>query len=180
MSLESLNVSLLQQAGLTFVPESSPVAPGSPTVRRPKSTDLKPANPHYWWNLSCDVYPSPIHTRSKSIEKVGDWRELYQGLAFSLLRNLTYLTVEQVEVSVRKSCGGARQIGWDCKPFSCCLQRAGDDIPKITSCMKKSLEVSVAKFCSMQLETTVTWAGDENVLQQRHLGEFNPQEIIIP
>lgn len=40
MSLEALNVSLLQQAGLTFVPRSSPMPPGSPTVRRPKSRDF--------------------------------------------------------------------------------------------------------------------------------------------
>lgn len=69
MSLEALNVSLLQQAGLTFVQRTSPMPPGSPTVRRPKSRDLKPANPPHWWHLSCDIPPSPIHTRSKAAER---------------------------------------------------------------------------------------------------------------
>lgn len=84
MSLEALNVSLLQQAGLTFVPRSSPMPPGSPTVRRPKSRDLKPANPPHWWHLSCDIPPSPIHTGSKAAEKEGAARAWDQGLASSV------------------------------------------------------------------------------------------------
>lgn len=82
MSLEALNVALLQQAGLTFVPRSSPMPPGSPTVRRPKSRDLKPANPPHWWHLSCDIPPSPIHTRSKAAEKEGAGRAWDQGFGF--------------------------------------------------------------------------------------------------
>lgn len=84
MSLEDLNVSLLQQAVLTFVPQSSPMAPGSPTVRRPKSRDLKPANPPHWWHLSCDIPPGPIHSRSKAAEKEGAVRAWDQGLATSV------------------------------------------------------------------------------------------------
>lgn len=79
MSLEVVNVSLLQQAGLTFVSQSSPVPPGSPTVRRQKSRDLKPANPPRWWHLSCDIPPSPIHTGSKAAEKKGAGRAWDQG-----------------------------------------------------------------------------------------------------
>lgn len=81
MSLDVLNVSLLQQAVSTFVLQSSPMAPGSPTVRRPKIRDLKPANPPDWWHLSSDIPPCPIHTRSKAAEKEGAVRAWDQGLA---------------------------------------------------------------------------------------------------
>lgn len=84
MSVEALNVSLLLQAALPFVPQSSPMPPGSPTVRRPKSRDLKPTNPLHWWHLSCDIPPSLIHTRSKAVEKEGAGRAWDQGLASSV------------------------------------------------------------------------------------------------
>lgn len=73
MSLDALNVLLLGQAVLTIVPQSSSVASGSPTVRRPKSRDLKPANPSPWCHLSCDIPLFPIHTRSKAAERMEPW-----------------------------------------------------------------------------------------------------------
>lgn len=73
MSFDALNVLLLGQAVLTIVPQSSSVASGSPTVRRPKSRDLKPANPSPWCHLSCDIPLFPIHTRSKAAERMEPW-----------------------------------------------------------------------------------------------------------
>lgn len=85
MSLEALNVLLLGQAVSTFVPQSSSVASGSPTVRRPESRDLKPANPSHWCHLSCDIPLFPIHTRSKAAERMEPWGH---GIKVWLLQGL--------------------------------------------------------------------------------------------
>lgn len=86
MSLEALNVLLLGRGVLTFVPQSSSVASGSPTVRRPKSRDLKPANPSHWCHLSCDIPLFAIHTRSKAAERMEPWGH---GIKVRLLQGLS-------------------------------------------------------------------------------------------